>query len=99
MPDGPQFVQKLDSIEDHLTNPSVCHRVFKRTFIGDFRVNPKKLSGEDEEFSRKIGYERGKRSVEPEFMCFYRTSVSDSNQNVSQLARCLRARSCIISLM
>ncbi len=78
MPDGPQFVQKLDSIEDHLTNPSVCHRVFKRTFIADFRFNPKKLSGEDEEFSRKIGYERGKRAVEPDFMCFYRTAVPDS---------------------
>lgn len=78
MPDGPQFVTKLNSIEDHLPNPSVCHRVFKRSFIGDFRFNPKKLSGEDEEFSRKIGYERGKRAVEPEFMCFYRTAVEDS---------------------
>lgn len=78
MPDGPQFVTKLNGIEDHLPNPSVCHRVFKRSFIGDFRFNPKKLSGEDEEFSRKIGYERGKRAVEPEFMCFYRTAVPDS---------------------
>lgn len=78
LPGGAQYVQKLNSISDHLPNPSVCHRVFKRSFIGDFRFNPNKISGEDGEFSRKIGYDKGKRAVETEFMCFYRTSVPNS---------------------
>ena len=78
LPGGQQCVQKLNSIADHLPNPSVCHRVFKRTFIGKFRFNPSKISGEDEEFSRKIGYNRGKRSVITDYMCFYRTYVVDS---------------------
>jgi glycosyltransferase involved in cell wall biosynthesis len=78
LPGGKQVTQKLCSIKDKLPNPSVCHRIFKRSFIGNLRFNPTKMSGEDEEFSRKIGYERGKRSVETEFMCFYRTAVENS---------------------
>lgn len=78
LPGGAQYTNKLNSINDHLPNPSVCHRIFKRSFVGDFRFNPHKYSGEDEEFSRKIGYERGKRSVITDYMCFYRTSVVNS---------------------
>lgn len=78
LPGGKQVTQKLSGIDDHLPNPSVCHRIFKRSFIGNFRFNPTKMSGEDEEFSRKIGYERGKRAVETSFMCFYRTAVENS---------------------
>ena len=78
LPGGQQFAQKLTNCHSHLTNPSVCHRVFKRSFIGDFRFNPSKISGEDEEFSRKIGYERGKHHAITDYMCFYRTAVPNS---------------------
>ena len=47
---------KLRSTSDRLDNPSVCTRVFKRSFIGDVRFNVRKDSTEDEDFSRKIGY-------------------------------------------
>lgn len=78
LPGGKQYVQKLATVHSHLSNPSVCHRVFKRSFIGNFRFNPSKISGEDEEFSRKIGYERGKHHAITDFMCFYRTAVPNS---------------------
>ena len=78
LPGGQQCAQKLTTIHSRLPNPSVCHRVFKRSFIGDFRFNPSKISGEDEEFSRKIGYERGKHHAITDYMCFYRTAVPNS---------------------
>ena len=41
---GWNLTAKLNSQEDRLTNPSVCTRVFKRSFIGDVRFNEKKDS-------------------------------------------------------
>ena len=35
--DGPQHDRKLKSASDRLPNPSVCTRVFKKSFIGDTR--------------------------------------------------------------
>ena len=46
--------RKLSSEADRLPNPSVCTRVFKKSFIGDVRFNIKKDSTEDEDFCRKI---------------------------------------------
>lgn len=79
---GTQHDYKLNSINDHLRNPSVCTRVFKREFIGDVRFNEKKDSTEDEDFSRKIGYLtndfNGSRAIISDYMYFYRTAVENS---------------------
>ena len=79
---------KLNSDLDRLTNPSVCTRVFKRSFIGDIRFNKKKDSTEDEDFSRKVGYiippgdhkalRAHSTAVITDFMYFYRDDVSMS---------------------
>lgn len=80
--EGVQHNNKLRSDEDHLKNPSVCTRAFKRSFIGNTRFNELKDSTEDEDFSRKIGYldpEREMKHVSiTDYMYFYRTSVSNS---------------------
>lgn len=70
---------KLRSTSDRLDNPSVCTRVFKRSFIGDVRFNVRKDSTEDEDFSRKIGYldpdNDFKRAVITDYMYYYRDDV------------------------
>ena len=85
---GWNLTAKLNSQEDRLTNPSVCTRVFKRSFIGDVRFNEKKDSTEDEDFSRKCGYKyplgdykplrAHKAAVITDFMYFYRDDVTMS---------------------
>lgn len=71
--------RKLSSESDRLPNPSVCTRVFKRTFIGDVRFNIKKDSTEDEDFCRKMGYldpdAKFKRTVITDYMYYYRDDV------------------------
>lgn len=71
--------QHLKTEADRLSNPSVCTRVFKRSFIGDTRFNTKKDSTEDEDFSRKVGYldpeVEYKRAVITDYMYFYRDDV------------------------
>ena len=80
--EGSQHDVRLITIADRLTNPSVCTRGFKRTFIGATRFNEKKDCTEDEDFSRKLGYLREdtvmKRAIIPEYMYYYRTAVSNS---------------------
>lgn len=70
---------KLESEHDRLTNPSVCTRVFKRSFIGNTRFNTKKDTTEDEDFCRKMGYldpdAEFKRAVITDYMYFYRDTV------------------------
>ncbi len=72
---------RLRSDSDRLTNPSVCTRVFKRSFIGDTRFNIHKDSTEDEDFSRRIGYLDNERSgdikvgIITDFLYFYRDDV------------------------
>jgi len=78
---GAQWSQKLNSIKDSLPNPSVCTRVFKKSFIGDVRFNEKKFSTEDDEFKRKLYYyigENTKKAVITDYLYFYRTAVEDS---------------------
>lgn len=79
---GAQHDHKLQNDNDYLTNPSVCTRVFKRSFIGDIRFNEKKDSTEDEDFSRKVGYifrDSGlKHGAISEYLYFYRTEVINS---------------------
>lgn len=79
---GTQHDHKLLRDDDWLTNPSVCTRVFKRSFIGDIRFNEQKDSTEDEDFSRKVGFldREGnfKHMVLSDYMYFYRTSVPNS---------------------
>ncbi len=80
--EGPQHNHLLKTEKDKLSNPSVCTRCFKRSFIGDTRFNELKDSTEDEDFSRKVGY------LDPEckyshaaitaYMYFYRTAITDS---------------------
>lgn len=79
---GVQHNIKLPSSNAYLNNPSVCTRAFKRSFIGDHRMNEKKDATEDEDFSRKVGYlERGTftHSAITDYMYFYRTAVPESN--------------------
>ena len=75
---------KLHSDQERLSNPSVCTRVFKRSFIGDIRFNVHKDSTEDEDFSRKVGYyipvgdrplRDNKTVVITDYMYFYRDDV------------------------
>ena len=74
--------QRLRSDRDRLTNPSVCTRVFKKSYIGDVRFNVLKDSTEDEDFCRKMGYldpeSEFKRAVITDYMYFYRDTVSMS---------------------
>lgn len=74
--------RRLMSENDKLPNPSVCTRVFKKSYIGDVRFNVKKDSTEDEDFCRKMGYldpeSNFKRAVITDYMYFYRDNVSMS---------------------
>ena len=74
--------KKLRSESDRLTNPSVCTRCFKRSYIGDVRFNVLKDSTEDEDFCRKMGYldpnSAFKRAVIMDYMYFYRDNVTMS---------------------
>lgn len=78
---GTQHNNVLKSDNDHLTNPSVCTRCLKRSFIGNVRFNEQKDSTEDEDFSRKLGilFRNDIKKVSiPEYMYFYRTYVENS---------------------
>ena len=77
---GRQFNNVLSSDDDRLTNPSVCTRAFKRSYIGDERFNEKKDSTEDEDFSRRLGYLNGnvKHGSISEYMYYYRTDSETS---------------------
>lgn len=73
--------QKLWTPKDRLTNPSVCTRCFRRSFIGKNRFNEKKDSTEDEDFSRKIGIFRDKSikfGIITDYLYFYRDEVPES---------------------
>lgn len=73
--------QKLWTPKDRLTNPSVCTRCFKRSFIDKNRFNEKKDSTEDEDFSRKIGIFRDKNikfGIITDYLYFYRDEVPES---------------------
>lgn len=80
--EGTQHNKKLNTPTDRLTNPSVCTRAFKRSFIGDIRFNEKKDSTEDEDFSRKVGFldpaNNIKRAIISDYMYYYRTAVANS---------------------
>lgn len=78
LPGGIQYFKKLNSDKDRLTNPSACTRIFNRAFIGDVRFNEKKDSAEDEDFTRRLDLNRGKRAVILDYMYFYRTNVQNS---------------------
>lgn len=79
---------KLNNDNERLSNPSVCTRAFKRSFIGDVRFNIKKDSTEDEDFSRRCGYKiplgdnkplrENKTVVIPDYMYYYRDDVTMS---------------------
>ena len=61
-----------------LANPSACTRVFKREFIGDLRFNENKDSAEDEDFTRHLHLERGKRAYIDKWMYYYRVDRDNS---------------------
>ena len=67
-----------------LGNPSVCTRVFSRTVIGKTRFSIKKDACEDEDFSRRIGYNIGspiqyKYASISDTLYFYRRDTPESN--------------------
>lgn len=64
-----------------LTNPSVCTRTFKRSYIGKVRFSEIKDATEDEDFSRRLGYlyKDIRVNIIPEYMYYYRTDVVGSN--------------------
>lgn len=79
--EGAQHNYQLKSDNEHLSNPSVCTRALKRSFIGNTRFSEKKDSTEDEDFSRKLGilFRNDIKKVSiPEYMYFYRTAVENS---------------------
>lgn len=78
---GVQFNYKLKSETDRLSNPSVCTRVFNRSYIGTIRFSEVKDAAEDEDFSRRLGYltDTHKHTAITDYMYFYRTDVTDSN--------------------
>ena len=76
-PEGMQFNCKVSNTQK-LQNPSVCTRIFKRSFIGDLRFNEQRDAGEDEQFTRFLDLSRGSRDFIPSYLYFYRTSVEDS---------------------
>ena len=61
-----------------LENPSVCTRVFKKSFIGALRFNPQKDAAEDEEFTRKLHVECGRRAYIDSYVYFYRVDRAGS---------------------
>ena len=61
-----------------LANPSACTRVFKREFIGDLRFNENKESAEDEDFTRHLHLDRGKRAYIEKWMYYYRVDRENS---------------------
>ena len=80
---GTQHDHRLSDDNDRLDNPSVCTRAFKRSYIGDTRLNENKDATYDEDFSRRMGYLFPESAITvaviPEYMYFYRTSVDDSS--------------------
>ena len=92
MPGGPQYVAKLNSLNDRLVNPSACTRVFKRSFIGDVRFNENKDSAEDEDFTRKLDLKHGNRQVVCDFLYFYRTYVENSGSKRYMRGECKTKR-------
>ena len=76
-----RFSKKLNTVNDKLDNPSVCTRAFSREFIGSLRFNTNKDGAEDEEFTRKLHLEKGKRAVITEYSYFYRMNTENSATN------------------
>lgn len=81
--EGAQHNYKLNNDNDRLKNPSVCTRAFKRSYIGDMRMNEKKDATYDEDFSRKMGYldpnSKHTHASIPDYMYYYRTALDDSS--------------------
>ena len=71
--------ERLKDKDDRLPNPSVCTRVFKRSFIGETRFNVNKDSTEDEDFSRRLGYLDHEKCFDvgiiTDYLYFYRDDV------------------------
>lgn len=82
---GVWFDYCLQTEHDRLSNPSVCTRVFNRSYIGTIRFSELKDAAEDEDFSRRMGYldpERMKgvrHTAITEYLYFYRTDAEGSN--------------------
>lgn len=79
--DTEQYDCKLNGPDDKMENPSACTRAFKRSFIGDTRFFEKKVSSEDENFTRRLNLKSGKRSFIPDYMYFYRTGNPNSKSH------------------
>lgn len=75
--EGLQFNCKATNVQK-LLNPSVCTRVFKRSFIDGIRFNENKDAGEDADFTRRLPLKDGKRAFIGQYMYFYRTTAEDS---------------------
>lgn len=71
---------KLKSINDKFPPFNLClwNRVYKRTMIGDVRLNTNKPIAEDAEFIRDVKEEGKKKSFIGEYMYFYRSNTPGS---------------------
>lgn len=73
-----KYMFLLKNDQDRLANPSACTRIFKRNFIGKLKFNEKKDVAEDEDFTRRLGLDKGKRACATKYLYFYRTETPDS---------------------
>lgn len=71
---------KLKSINDKFPPFNLClwNRVYKRTMIGDVRLNTNKPIAEDAEFIRDVKEDGKKKSFIGEYMYFYRSNTPGS---------------------
>ena len=77
---GWDCVVKLQSIDDKFPPFNLCiwNRVYKRSMIGDIRLNTKKAIAEDAEFIRDVKEEGKKKAYIGEFMYLYRSNTPNS---------------------
>lgn len=75
-------LHKLEDDNDVNVNVAPWARALKRTYIGETRMNENKDAGEDEDFSRRLGFldpESGCTHASiTEYMYFFRTQKEDS---------------------
>lgn len=93
---GPFMDYRLKTEADRLSNPSVCTRCFRRSFIGRTRFSEIKDACEDEDFSRRLGFldrdKKIKRSIITEYLYFYRNYIPESNTKKYKKGLCKTKR-------
>lgn len=78
LPGGAQFMVKLNTESDRLSNPSSVTRAFRRDYIGGVSFNEQKDAAEDAEFIKAVCKPGGSVKVVTEYLYFYRTYTPNS---------------------